>query len=53
MASDEPEPRITFQVTPELEQQIRAQAAAEDRSVSSLIRRAVIAYLAASGGDSR
>jgi hypothetical protein len=45
MADEEPEPRITLQVTAKLDQRIREQAAAEDRSVSSLIRRAVVAYL--------
>jgi predicted transcriptional regulator len=40
-----PESRLSFQVPADVEQRLRDQAAREDRSISSLIRRAVIAYL--------
>lgn len=39
------EPRLSFQVPSDLERRIREQAKREDRSASSLIRRAIVAYL--------
>jgi predicted transcriptional regulator len=41
----DPEPRISLAVPAELEKRIREQAKREDRSVSALIRVAVVAYL--------